>query len=78
MKRARVQGYKQLFARIDRRRGLHLRRWGPHVARQIDLLVTLKLVDWHYGGDHPKGSMHITLTPRGRRLSYKGNKNGRW
>jgi hypothetical protein len=69
-----VSNHQDLFARIHPRKGLRLKRWSPMVARQIDLLVGLNLIDWHFGVDHPRGLMHLTLTDRGRRLYYKYRK----
>jgi hypothetical protein len=60
-----------LLSRIHPRKGLFLRRWGPHVARQIDLLVTLKLVDWEIDSEEARGLMHLTLTNRGRRIAKR-------
>lgn len=65
-----VKPHRKLLARVHRRNGLYLKRWGPHTARQIDLLVGLGLLDW-CSSYSPKGCMHLTLTDRGRRLSYK-------
>lgn len=69
-KRGQVPGHIGLLQRVHRRKGLYLKRWGPHVARQIDLLVSLNLLDWQTTYD-PRGIMLLTLTDRGRRLSYK-------
>jgi hypothetical protein len=69
-RRGRTPGHLELLRRVHHRKGLYLKRWGPHVARQIDLLVSLGLMDWQTSYD-PKGPMFLTLTDRGRRLGYK-------
>jgi hypothetical protein len=69
-RRGRVPGHMELLRRVHFRKGLYLKRWGPHVARQIDLLVSLGLLDWQTTYDR-RGTMHLTLTDRGRRVSYK-------
>lgn len=60
----------ELLRRVHFRKGLYMRRWGPHVARQIDLLVSMGLLNWQTTYDL-RGCMLLTLTDRGRRVSYK-------
>lgn len=66
---------RKLLNRVHRRNGLYLKRWGPHVAREIDQLTRMGLLDWQSSYD-PRGCMLLTLTDRGRRVSYKKRRNG--
>lgn len=62
----------ELFRRIDRRRGLLIRRWGPSKARRVDRLVGANLISWATEGSSRRDfGMRLTLTPKGKIVRNK-------